>query len=204
MKFILGSLVFVFTACSSLSSFFDGEETPETAPAVAAADQSEQKVVAQTDPLPMPSADRAQAPETPPPSSEGSGSYTVLSGDTLMKIAYKVYGDLYRWKEILSANPSATKLESGTVLRIPGEQRPPERPSGEAYTIREGDTLGTIAKSLYGSPDEWKKIWKHNKAMIKDPNQIFIGFVLYYEPAEHQLAEAPAAIQLPSNLVANQ
>lgn len=53
----------------------------------------------------------------------GRRSYTVQKGDTLEKIAKKMYGDSTKWKKIADANKSKTgdpkKLKVGTKLVIP-------------------------------------------------------------------------------------
>jgi nucleoid-associated protein YgaU len=50
-------------------------------------------------------------------------TYTVKAGDTLGKIAQKVYGDGSRWKEIFEANKETIKnpdlIEVGQELKIP-------------------------------------------------------------------------------------
>jgi nucleoid-associated protein YgaU len=51
-------------------------------------------------------------------------TYTVVSGDSLSKIAKKIYGDGRRWKEIFEANKDKIKnpdlIHPGQVLNIPG------------------------------------------------------------------------------------
>ena len=51
-------------------------------------------------------------------------TYTVVSGDSLSKIAKKIYGDGGRWKEIWEANKDTIKnpdlIHPGQVLKIPG------------------------------------------------------------------------------------
>lgn len=50
-------------------------------------------------------------------------TYTVQAGDTLGKIAQKVYGDAGRWKEIFEANKDTIKnpdlIQVGQELKIP-------------------------------------------------------------------------------------
>ena len=57
---------------------------------------------------------------------EPVNAYTVRSGDTLWKIAGRVYGDKTRWKEIRDANQDQLKgdtgLRVGMVLAIPQKQ----------------------------------------------------------------------------------
>ena len=51
-------------------------------------------------------------------------TYTVVAGDSLSKIAKKIYGDGGRWKEIFEANKDKIKnpdlIHPGQVLKIPG------------------------------------------------------------------------------------
>ena len=50
-------------------------------------------------------------------------TYTVVAGDSLSKIAKKIYGDTKRWKEIFEANKDKIKnpdlIHPGQVLKIP-------------------------------------------------------------------------------------
>jgi len=51
-------------------------------------------------------------------------TYKVVGGDSLSKIAKKIYGDPNRWKEIFEANKDTLKnpdlIHPGQVLKIPG------------------------------------------------------------------------------------
>lgn len=51
-------------------------------------------------------------------------AYTVVGGDSLSKIAKKIYGDAGRWREIFEANKDTIKnpdmIHPGQVLKIPG------------------------------------------------------------------------------------
>ncbi|MGA7991145.1 MAG: LysM peptidoglycan-binding domain-containing protein [Thermoanaerobaculia bacterium] len=51
-------------------------------------------------------------------------TYTVVGGDSLSKIAKKIYGDASRWKEIWEANKDKVKnpdlIHPGQELKIPG------------------------------------------------------------------------------------
>jgi nucleoid-associated protein YgaU len=66
----------------------------------------------------------AVKPATEKPAVEGNpGTYTVVKGDTLFKIAHKFYGDGKLWPKIFDANkdkiPDQSKLPIGAVLKIP-------------------------------------------------------------------------------------
>lgn len=141
---------------------------------------------ASTSPPPAPA-------EEPSLASAGSGSvvgevtrYRVKRGDTLMKIAFENYGDLYRWKEILDGNQSVLKdpnqIEPGTFLMLSGAGMVTIERNGEKYLIKSGDTLGLISNEVYGTQAKWKKLWENNRQLIKNPNRIYAGFNLYYVP----------------------
>lgn len=68
------------------------------------------------------------APPTPqptPPSAPAAAprTYTVVAGDSLSKIAKKLYGDGNQWKRIFDANRDQIKnpdlIHPGQVLKIP-------------------------------------------------------------------------------------
>ena len=111
--------------------------------------------------------------------------YTVQKNETLMLIAFKLYGNYERWKEIADQNRDAlsgtTNIKEGMVLNYvaPAEEFV-WNPQGLPYLIRTGDTLGGISKQVYTTVKKWKLIWDNNRPLIKDPNKIYAGFTLYY------------------------
>jgi nucleoid-associated protein YgaU len=67
-------------------------------------------------------------------------------------------------------------------------KRPGQKPVGRAaparvYVVKPGDTLGKIAKSVYGSPARWRDIFRANKDRLDDPDSIQPGMRLRL-PAE--------------------
>ena len=158
---------------------------------------------------PVAAAPVAAAPEPAASSAPVSGEmtpYKVKRGDTLMKIAFHKYGDLYRWKEILNANRGKIKgpgdLAPGITLQLPGSDMVTIEQNGERYLIKKGDTLGIISNDVYGTKAKWKKLWENNRQLIKNPNKIYAGFNLYYVPEAHltkdQAAEGPSASNQPA------
>jgi nucleoid-associated protein YgaU len=112
-------------------------------------------------------------------------NYTVQKNETLMLVAFKLFGDYSKWKTLSASNQDVLKgstvLKEGMVLKYtaPAEEFV-WNPEGLPYLIRTGDTLGKISGNVYGTQKKWKSIWDNNKPLIKDPNLIFAGFTLYY------------------------
>ncbi len=111
-------------------------------------------------------------------------TYKVKKGETLMQIAFKLYGDISKWKDLKSMNAgigSNTALRANTELKYRAPATPfVWNPAGSPYLIKNGETLGTISNSVYSTPKKWKAIWENNKPLIKNPNVIYAGFTLYY------------------------
>lgn len=112
--------------------------------------------------------------------------YKTKRGDTLMKIAFEAFGNVYRWREIYDSNKPKIKdfnaVPVGTILVINGVEYVKIERNGSPYLIRRADTLTKISTDLYGKPRHWKSLWKNNSQLIQDPNKIYAGFTLYYTP----------------------
>ena len=121
--------------------------------------------------------------------------YKVQKGETLMQIAFKLYGDISRWKELRKLNGDKLSRNSAVNTKTQLKYKAPEKefiwnPEGTAYLIKNGETLGKISENVYQNPRNWKDLWKNNKPLIKNPNQIFAGFTLYYK-SKDELASGP-------------
>ena len=120
-------------------------------------------------------------------------TYTVKHDDTLMKISFAAFGNVYRWREIYEANKekiaNPNALVKGTVLHISGSGVSITK-NGNPYLIRWRDTLVKISDGLYGTPARWKNIWHNNPELIHNPNKIYAGFNLYYTWTEAERKEA--------------
>ena len=166
---------------------FDAEDVEQE---VEDQDTGEEEVAAQD---PVEEAPQAQAEEfaqeesSPSPASDGMAEYTAQGSETLMWIAFKVYGDYLRWKDIRDANPGMNyhNITAGTTLKYPAPSRPFHwNPRGNPYLVLKGDTLGLISNKVYGRPHHWRSIWDNNRPMIKNPNLIFAGFTVHWLPEE--------------------
>lgn len=135
--------------------------------------------------------DQADQGQRKPTSHSGgkTESYQVKPGDTLMKIAFEKYGNLYRWREIFDANRNKlthfNRLVPGTTLTIEGVEYVVIEKNGSPYLIKKHDTLAKISGQVYGDPNFWRDLWHNNRQLIHDPNKIYYGFTLYYQPFEN-------------------
>ena len=126
----------------------------------------------------------AYAPQVASSGSGEMGTYTTQKGETLMQVAFKLYGDYRKWKDIMSLNNlSSQQVPRGMALQY---EKPASKfvwnPSGNPYLIKNGDTLGTISQHKYNTAKRWKEIYNNNQPLIRDPNLIFAGFTIYYIP----------------------
>lgn len=126
-----------------------------------------------------------------------TSNYSVKAGDTLMKIAFTLYGDVDRWKDLQEWNrgklKSVNQLKVGMSLtyETPSTSFSPEQ-LAHSYLIKKGDTLAGIADEVYGRKMKYKKLQNYNRRLIKNPNRIFAGFTIYYDITEQEMAEAEA------------
>jgi LysM repeat protein len=63
------------------------------------------------------------------------------------------------------------------------------------YTVRPGDTLGSIAQRFYGSAADWNWLYQANRSVIQNPNVIYPGQVLTvpYETSAESTTSASAS-----------
>ncbi len=166
----------------------EGTDVAETAPVsepVAADPLTTEPVIADEAPVFIEESLTPEVSATPSVASGTTMQYTVEKNETLMMIAFKLYGDYAKWKSLAAMNSQA--LNGGTTVR-PGMRlkysAPAEpfvwNPQGLPYLIRTGDTLMRISNNVYSTHKKWKSIWNNNKPLIKDPNKIFSGFTIYY------------------------
>lgn len=120
-------------------------------------------------------------PERVPVSPIISGKLTIVTvkpGDSLWKFAASRLGDGHRWRELLTLNPglpSPDLLEVGSQIVVPASFAPP--PARTKYTVRNGDTLWTIAQAQFSHGTAWSCIVDAN-ADLDDANVIHEGQVL--------------------------
>lgn len=111
-------------------------------------------------------------------------SYTVQYGDTYGQLALNYYGTYAAWRELYKAN-GYKALNTGDTITLPKTLGKYELKSdavattGEKlYTVKAGDTLGTIAANYYGNINMYKAIYERNSSRIKNVNMIYEGQVI--------------------------
>lgn len=119
----------------------------------------------------------------PTPSVPGTMSYTVKPGDTLGTIALNHYGSYEKYTTIYKANQDLLKknnnrLNAGMVLTLPAEGLLAPLPTEnikQVYTVKAGDTLGSIAQKVYGDSSLYTKIYEANRERVQSPHLIYEG-----------------------------
>jgi nucleoid-associated protein YgaU len=115
------------------------------------------------------------------PSTTISGKLTMVTvkpGDSLWKFAASRLGDGHRWQELLALNPGLRNpdlLDVGSQIVVPASLASPRAPT--KYTVRQGDTLWTIAQSHFGHGSSWSCIAQANSDLA-DANLIHEGQIL--------------------------
>ncbi len=114
-------------------------------------------------------------------------AYFVEHGDTLGKIAQKIFGNQARWKDIanLSSLSNPSRIYPGDVVyyALSDESmtfaKANESVARSSETVQAGDTLAKIAKRVYGTSRSWKHIWRQNDN-IDNPDRLTAGNLVYY------------------------
>lgn len=140
-------------------------------------------------------ANSVAVPVEAPPASSAPGLpelgskmvYIVQKGDTLAKVAQRVYGDMNKWTEIADftgiANPNlvypgdviyyqlteATQAFAGSYESVARSE----------VEVGQGDTLATISNRVLGNSTLWKLIWRQNDK-ISNPDKLEPGTKIYY------------------------
>lgn len=117
-------------------------------------------------------------------------NYEVQPQDTLMLISYKLLGDFRFWRLIEDWNPElqgmSNNLMPGTIIKYDiSYKKDFVQPSGLPYLILSGDTLGKVSHKVYEDRGaRWRHLYENNRPLIYDPNVIFAGFTIYYQPLD--------------------
>ncbi len=100
----------------------------------------------------------------------------------------------------VSPPPAAAPTPTPSPLTAAPTPLPSPLPAARTYTVQPGDTLGAIARTMYGSATKYPLIAEANR--ITDPRRIWVGQVLTIPPlpevtATPVTATTPVAITTP-------
>jgi nucleoid-associated protein YgaU len=112
--------------------------------------------------------------------------HTVVKGDTLSLISQRYYGIIMAYPEVALANQplieNADKITPGWIISIPAMR-------GIHYITKKGDTLGGIAKTMYGDAKKYPLIFDANQGTLTSPDVVTPGMDLLI-PVLHALPDA--------------
>ncbi len=128
----------------------------------------------------------ADKDEQPSAGTKKSRIYIVQAGDTLEAIAGKVYGDRFQWSSLVEANRKQLGrppyiLAVGEKLVVPPREQAakirsvaPVTTDG-TYTVVSGDSLGVIARKVYGTSRRWQQLYELNRDRLSSPLALRVG-----------------------------
>lgn len=97
----------------------------------------------------------------------------IVIDDDKATVTGAAYDQATKEKVVLvigNSNGIATVDDQMTVENV--------EPEAQFHTVVSGDTLGKIAKKIYGNAMKYPVIFEANKPMLKDPDKIYPGQVL--------------------------
>lgn len=160
-----------------------------------------------TDKAPADEAPADKAPATDAPVAtpyEGGESYVVKAGDTLGLLSLNNYGSYDYWGELYKLNAAVLKKSGGkiyeglniilpqTIAKNVNRIAPQEAYEGEKlYTVKSGDTLGTIALAQYKDMSKYKAIFERNSDRLKNANTIYTGQVIVLPQTSSKVKKHP-------------
>ena len=80
--------------------------------------------------------------------------------------------------EPASSSRNATTRGSSKIKKKTKSATTRPAVAGGTYTIKKGDTLRKIAKSVYGDENMWQRIFRANRGDLASPNDITTGEVI--------------------------
>src|SRR5438477_4702969 len=103
---------------------------------------------------------------------------TSLSSDSVItrSEAARLRNDnltLHKQLEERAASRTALEKLQGNEARKPGSRK-----AGQTYVVQSGDTLFSISRKFYKSPNRWKAILEANKKNVRNPKDLTVGQAL--------------------------
>jgi nucleoid-associated protein YgaU len=117
----------------------------------------------------------------------GFHQHTIQKNETLSDVSRQYYGSAKDWRVILKANPGLDemKLQVGQVVSVPRKANKGNvgnagiaRESKGLYIVRNGDTLGAIARRELGSVERTNDLFAANRDVMSSPDKLKVGMHL--------------------------
>jgi nucleoid-associated protein YgaU/DNA-binding SARP family transcriptional activator len=145
-------------------------------------------------------------------SADSTPTYLVRPGDTLWSIAERAYGSGAEYRRLLEANVGRPMLDGqvfsargviqpGWQLAVPGAIWDDQATDEVGwYTVRAGDSLSSIARSVLGDSSRWNELYQLNRgAATPDGLHVLVDASLIWPGLRLQLPEPPAEADQPAD-----
>ncbi|MEQ4958826.1 peptidoglycan-binding protein LysM [Enterobacter hormaechei] len=96
-----------------------------------------------------------------------------VSKDGIVTISGDIYTQDVKEKILVAAGNVSGVVSVNDSIRL--SQNASE---SRYYTVKSGDTLSAISRAMYGTADEYPRIFEANKPMLMHPDKIYPGQVL--------------------------
>jgi nucleoid-associated protein YgaU len=130
---------------------------------------------------------RAPPNRLPGPERVGLQPLQVQRGESWWKLAERFLGNGARWPELRRLNAGLNGppelLVAGSTVQVPENGSVAKRPSGRTITVKNGDSLWTLARKHLGHGTEWIRL-AHANPQISDYTRLAIGTKLQLPAAE--------------------
>ena len=80
--------------------------------------------------------------------------------------------------DLKNPRPDFSDVQRGSSSTAKETPKSAAQTQEQTYTVKKGDSLSKIAKSLYGDASKWRRIFEANRDIIKDPDLIYPDQVL--------------------------
>jgi len=127
---------------------------------------------------------------------------TAKDGETPRMIAFKVYTDPLKARDLISLNPELHHeeqlLKEGTLIfYVIPEFAKIFRKDGIPYNVVKNDWITKISKSIFNDMSKWIKIWRNNDVFTRNPHLIKVGDLLYWYPKWYKAKDPTERNKLP-------
>ncbi|MBK9127297.1 MAG: LysM peptidoglycan-binding domain-containing protein [Phycisphaerales bacterium] len=140
--------------------------------ALVACEDKNKKPSAQAEPAPSDSGITEIGPVTSPPATSDPYATDPMITPRGTSSAYSPPPQQY---EELPPVSSPTMTPRASRAEAPPPMAEPSPRGGRVHVVSRGETLSSISRQYYGTPNRWRDIWNANKAKVPDPKKMQVG-----------------------------